>query len=82
MRLNIFTFYNDHELKRFITYVAQHAVMFDGSVQDDILMLCRYAKPIQEKEKQKRFERAIQIVNILPKILNQEAITLSSSQVT
>ncbi|MBQ8829417.1 MAG: hypothetical protein IJ022_04915 [Burkholderiaceae bacterium] len=56
--------------------------MFDGSVQDDILMLCRYAKPIQEKEKQKRFERAIQIVNILLKILNQEAITLSSSQVT
>lgn len=72
--------YEVHELRRQIAYIFQTAVMFPGSVKDNLLMAFDYGKPIPKEEQIARMKKACLEAEIPDETLTKEAQTLSGGQ--
>lgn len=69
-----------HELRRQIAYIFQTAVMFPGTVKDNLLMAFDYGKPVSKEEQIARMKKACQEAEIPDEVLTKEAQTLSGGQ--
>lgn len=72
--------YDVHALRRSVAYVFQKAVMFEGSVRDNILLGAKFTPDLDEAEKLRRFEGAVAAAEVPAALFDAKAQTLSGGE--